>query len=1022
MFLEDSNTSVFRLLDEDIINFNTYPKAVYGDILYEVEAGNKWGFYFSYPQNNQDYTLEMGTVNMSIIHNSSTPFSYSFTKYKEGANEDVYGVCEVKSQNAFFDGERNLILEAGSTLNSLQTSSGQEIIDFELADEEKQLISKYYYMKAFAYLEISGDLTLQRVIVPFENENNSQYSYSTSSYNAGRPHVSTVSQILGVRPDFTSSELDSDSDGRVPFIYLKDKLDFFKLERESLREGIEKLKLKCGSNCGDLTFKVTIIPIDGKCDFNSDGVVNQTSEFVANFTSSLSLPTPAKMSCEDNPTQSICTSVEKIITPLKTKSDLDTDADAIIDKYEFAQCVGEKGKLFFGGCAEPIGVTESFKANSCSKDAKFRNYYGRDVFYCAWDWEDLFSKDALIKYNSADVGDSTSGSLVMKDFRIELTSADNDGYYSCVEDSSILGTYFRGKCEVEKVSSIQLPPHKMYDKFRDMEVNAIKKTVALNDPTKKGNQLIYDYNQKEYYFQDISGNLVEVSSLSQASQLVDVYSNSGFATKEILSSDEYVLDAFKIRPFSSASELRSFIETSNKVLENATITKNVSSDSTSRTKEVKLSLKNLSTTAPTTLYLIFEKDVPIEQIIPKNSTGTFFIQEKDPIIGWYFEDGTGDENVSYEVPENANEGTIVITQEPILYNEGDLIVNYRNTACNPDEVELFQLDSLEDSNMYVGGDHNFKVCLGHVDEQPGDLGEYSNSFVMGNVTGSNHFTLNKSGASIGASFNKPISLNYIWDLKVQEENPDGTYSCVGSYRDASQTLFGDCSYNPENRMWIHFGEDTIAPQSSIDIPFLSHTIYIDVGVKEEPIYGADLKKVSYCITSADSTCDPYTSEVKALSGDSAQFRLQETCPNDWGCRKTLRISAEDTFGNVESIKEFDLNIIDKGSSCQSSCLSVPSPDRYLKECRNLNGCEYYNYQGDGGKKVANLCDLKIQDTWVKFNESYDIKCPNGPLRPTQFTQKPLEITSIQCRATRTIPYPIVLNGESLIMNIVSCIE
>ena len=617
------------------------------------------------------------------------------------------------------------------------------------------------------------------------------------------------------------------------------------------------------------------------------------------------------------------------------------------------------------------------------------------------------------------------------DTSIEAIDSDSDGVIDiyeidrCVKENEDKDgkVFFAGCSEPQRINemgSIELPGYDIYDKFRDLKVNTTTQRVELVDATKTTNKLVYDYGEKQYYFIDANGQEQVVEDFTPFRSAMDVFQDGKYIEKQLLNEDIFTLDAFKIRPFSSSQDMRDFMEKSSEIMNKTNITKSKQINEIENTKQINLSMNNFPTNNPTTMYMIFDKSLTIDQIKPKNSSGEFFIQEKDPVIGWYFNESDGEEEVNYEVPEGEDEGTIIVTQEPILFNEGELIVNYRNTNCNSDETQLFQLDELENSPVYSTGDKNFKICLSHQEENVGEQTQYENAIGLGNITPNNNIT--KSGNDVGASINKNKNDNYVWDKKVQEENPDGNYSCVGSYAPGNPSRFGDCGFYPEKRLWVHFGQDTVAPNTTIDIPRLAHTIRVEINIEERPVYGSGLDKVSYCVTNKGESCNIENGETRDLTGDQESFSITQTCPNDWGCNKVLRIAATDNFGNKEDVKEFDLKIIEKGSSCQASCMSVPSPNRYLKECNNLNGCQYYETNNDKGEHVAELCNLQIEDAWVKYNETHDIQCPGGPLRPTQFTQNDLEISTPNCRATRTTPYPIVFNGESMIMNVISCVE
>lgn len=87
---------------------------------------------------------------------------------------------------------------------------------------------------------------------------------------------------------------------------------------------------------------------------------------------------------------------------------------------------------------------------------------------------------------------------------------------------------------------------------------------------------------------------------------------------------------------------------------------------------------------------------------------------------------------------------------------------------------------------------------------------------------------------------------------------------------------------------------------------------------------------------------------------------------------------------------------------------------------------YYQYDINGlfdnGEYVANQCDFNIMGAWVNYNTTHDIQCPRGPFRESRYTEDFVEIEDIGCRVVRTTEYPILFNGENIIMNIISCVN
>ncbi len=135
------------------------------------------------------------------------------------------------------------------------------------------------------------------------------------------------------------------------------------------------------------------------------------------------------------------------------------------------------------------------------------------------------------------------------------------------------------------------------------------------------------------------------------------------------------------------------------------------------------------------------------------------------------------------------------------------------------------------------------------------------------------------------------------------------------------------------------------------------------------------------------------------------------------------------LGNQWSVKNFGVSgatLLEKGSACQADCSARPSPNRILKECRNLNGCTFYTDSSetgdDEGLKAANACDLYTVGSWAKFDTINEIKCPLGPLRKSMFTTEQLTYGFESCENVKITKYPIFINGKTVFMSIISCIN
>lgn len=178
--------------------------------------------------------------------------------------------------------------------------------------------------------------------------------------------------------------------------------------------------------------------------------------------------------------------------------------------------------------------------------------------------------------------------------------------------------------------------------------------------------------------------------------------------------------------------------------------------------------------------------------IPDN---TLFVINDDPVIGWYFNDSTTSDEISYELPQN-NDGEVIIFWETVLSNDGNITVSYRETACLSDEVSIFQLGALWDSkiNGILSG-QLYTVCA------------KSSLTGLSTGTGTHILTYTAYGkyADIGTDgtdvYLGSQDASYKISVIKKATNPDPTiYSCLGSY-DSSNGFFGDCGFTSDI-IWI----------------------------------------------------------------------------------------------------------------------------------------------------------------------------------------------------------------------------
>jgi len=511
---------------------------------------------------------------------------------------------------------------------------------------------------------------------------------------------------------------------------------------------------------------------------------------------------------------------------------------------------------------------------------------------------------------------------------------------------------------------------------------------------------------------------------------ISIYKEGTLNRTESVDTQLIAMNAHNIRDFHTVEEVETFVEKSATLMNKFDIVKNLSYDSGTDKTTVRIQLENFDEADITnlTIYQVIPKDVAahFDDINFISTAGEMFVLDKDPVIGWYFNESTGDEEIEYEVDGDTEGGTIIITQEAILFNEGDLVVKYREVDCNADEVNLFELDDLEGSNVSVSGTGSlYRVCLSHL----------NSSITINKGSGERNISVvsYEDGGKISDDiddFAEKLVLgvdgypSMYWSTVISQANPNGDYSCVGSFESLADggSLFGDCGYKEENRLWIHFGEDIEAPTTTLTMAYVSHSIPVTLTAKDD-IAGSGVQGINYCVADDEDGCDPVT-DGTYVDGDTAELVVK--CPNLWGCVKFVIVSAEDNEGNKEVPNSIPVTLIDVGSACQSDCTVKPSPGRYFYGCNNLNSCNFYDYndlgQFDDGVYVANACDLSIEGSYVPFNSSHEIACPNGPFRKNRYGDETIDVSRSTCLNLQSVDYPAIVDGENMIMKIFVCVD
>lgn len=383
------------------------------------------------------------------------------------------------------------------------------------------------------------------------------------------------------------------------------------------------------------------------------------------------------------------------------------------------------------------------------------------------------------------------------------------------------------------------------------------------------------------------------------------------------------------------------------------------------------------------------------RIVPKNSNVKLksFWVDRDPIIAWEFENGPDE-----VVIEGANDNiTVVVTEQVEDLSENDeLIVNYRPN-CLVDEVSLFQTNNLiggfVDKDFSSG--YMYSVCLNSNYTLVKDEGR-----VLFRITDKSKGLIDSSGLE-DVSLRVDFADKFV-DTRIQKLNP-GNYTCLGSFD--STGLFGDCFYSKENRIWIKIVEDKQGPQIDFNTLFYGHVVKFKISAQD--LSGVD--EVKYCVDES-GVCVPNILYDVGLSPI-----IELACGASSDCQKFVRVNSSDLLGNF-GVTQKIYSLIEEGNSCQQDCTIIPKPNRYIQDCQGVNLCNFYS------QDVAKSCHFRVRDSWVDFNLTHKIKCPDGPIREKEF--QPIFNSEIKadCQNVVKRSFPVTYNNERINLQFIFCAD
>ena len=562
-----------------------------------------------------------------------------------------------------------------------------------------------------------------------------------------------------------------------------------------------------------------------------------------------------------------------------------------------------------------------------------------------------------------------------------------------------------GKCDFDGNnylgnSEIEIKNADYSDSFKTGEIITISNFITFAN-TNNMDLKVNISNPKHIFFKGIEVHLPNIPG----------YIKGGFfqtyTSKDMLKF-LYWLKKKHFKNLDTESEIQNKVEGITKKIEKI----NISINYNNITKEANVSIINKyvvrtkNDTTPqnknvTTFYAILSKNTNPKNVrIYSDKNLTWFWTDLDPIIGWQFEDEVG--NVTIEGTEE--EPVIVVVDEPIIYNKGNIVINYRKN-CSTDELELLKVEDITGGRVTTDltKNYNWSVCLNTLEDT---ILNNSNT----EINSKNLFNISISDLFNNSGINKVFissSNNSLWFNVKYEEEPEGNYSCLGSY-DLTTGKFGDCGFTTD-RIWLRLDEDNTPPLILYDYPKVSHQINLKIEV-EDDLSGVNKSSIKYCITNRTKTCTP-----------SFNYNLGETITltcdkSSLSCHKKLITKASDLAGNTIEYNE-TIYISKTGSICQPDCTVYPIPGRIVKSCDGINGCKFLN------KEVAEACHMAKKGSWVLMPDLLtEVKCPNGPIRPSIFTNLTLSVNYLndECLFFYKIKKPFLVNSKIVNLNIYFC--
>ncbi|MFW5704508.1 MAG: hypothetical protein ACOCXG_01575, partial [Nanoarchaeota archaeon] len=242
-FEDSENSGIYKIYGKSSDTSSSL--SVFGENAFG-ESIPVFGDYYYWPSNNQDYVI-VGPVSEDVT-------SPVLEKYEVGKQiPENGGLCKpyFSSTNTFLEN-----FEAGVQANLNPVPSALD------TDGMQSYLKTHYYMKTLVFLKVTKGTETPQYFLPENSEGT--YVYNNETYNTTPGTTQTQLETLGYNSVFT---------GHAPFFALNTSGENVQFNKQ------EVLNYCAGQQC---TIEVIAVPIDGKCDMNTDGTLIQGTEFNKN--------------------------------------------------------------------------------------------------------------------------------------------------------------------------------------------------------------------------------------------------------------------------------------------------------------------------------------------------------------------------------------------------------------------------------------------------------------------------------------------------------------------------------------------------------------------------------------------------------------------------------------------------------------------------------------------------------------------------------------------------------------------